>query len=280
MSKILPLYQFKHPDKRPSGAHAGLWFERFFNRYDEDYQLDKNNDKETKTDKQRWIESVGKHCGNADTLKQAALQQLRLIDSLAGSALVFETDYHFVTGLGSSHPIENGFLWHPTLAVPYLSGSSVKGMLRHWLEHWQEQDKESLRKNFGSTSKDPENNEQQVGECIFFDALPIEPVELGMDIMTPHYSPWYQNGHDKPKENPPADWYEPVPIPFLVVKKAKFLFTLASRNSEKQEEISKMAEYLTEALSYLGAGAKTALGYGQMTEDSTMLDALKKSMAD
>ena len=49
------------------------------------------------------------------------------VDCLFG---VFTTDGRFVTGTGRSHSVENGFAWHPTLGTPYLSGSSVKGMIR------------------------------------------------------------------------------------------------------------------------------------------------------
>jgi CRISPR-associated protein Cmr6 len=34
--------------------------------------------------------------------------------------------------------VENGFLWHPTLGVPYLPGAAVKGLVRAYVEHWDD----------------------------------------------------------------------------------------------------------------------------------------------
>jgi CRISPR-associated protein Cmr6 len=38
--------------------------------------------------------------------------------------------------LGNPHPVEKGFLWHPTLGTPSLPGSGVKGLVRAWVEAW------------------------------------------------------------------------------------------------------------------------------------------------
>ncbi len=38
------------------------------------------------------------------------------------------------TGLGNPHPVENGFAFLPPYGIPYLSGSSVKGVLRRACE--------------------------------------------------------------------------------------------------------------------------------------------------
>jgi len=57
-----------------------------------------------------------------------------MVSALGGEFAVFATDWHFVTGMGSSHPAENGFSWHPVLGTPYLPGAGVKGLLRAWME--------------------------------------------------------------------------------------------------------------------------------------------------
>ena len=84
-----------------------------------------------------------------------------------------------MTGLGRSHPVENGFAWHPTLGMPYLPGSSVKGMVRAWAE--QETDprpaSEELDRLLGK--------QNSAGSVCFLDALPIKPVKLEADVMTP-----------------------------------------------------------------------------------------------
>ena len=78
--------------------------------------------------KLRWIKTLaGVTVGTQDQIEQYVLRLLRLIDKRGGLPAVFESDSRFVTGLGRSHPVENGFAWHSTLGTPYLPGSSVKG---------------------------------------------------------------------------------------------------------------------------------------------------------
>jgi CRISPR-associated protein Cmr6 len=84
--------------------------------------------------------------------------------------------------------------------------------------------------------------------------------------MTPHYTAWYQGE----KNAVPADWHSPTPIPFLTVAPGQtFLFAMLPRNPSEQEDredCAKAAGLLKDALETLGAGAKTAIGYGQFVE--------------
>ena len=107
-----------------------------------------------------------------------------------------------------------------------------------------------------------------MGTLIFFDALPLAPTTLTLDVMTPHAGDWYEKGASQPgkPDTVPADWQSPVPITFLAVKEATFLFTLAARNDASQSQLGKVMEQLDDALTTLGIGAKTALGYGVMTK--------------
>jgi CRISPR-associated protein Cmr6 len=108
-------------------------------------------------------------------------------------------------------------------------GSAVKGLLRAWVEIWAElSDDERLQRRrdwFGWVKGYMGDKKDQAGKLIFFDAIPIEPVKLTMDIMTPHYGKWYEQGHkiegnnmvdllQKQHECLPADWHAPVPVPF------------------------------------------------------------------
>ncbi|MBO8131611.1 MAG: type III-B CRISPR module RAMP protein Cmr6 [Candidatus Marinimicrobia bacterium] len=96
------------------------------------------------------------------------------------------------------------------------------------------------------------------GEIIFFDAYPIEEVNLKVDIINPHYSSYYDG------KEPPADWQDPVPIKFLTVENTKFLFHLASKENNL---LQKAENYLKEAVKEYGIGAKTSLGYGIFREE-------------
>ena len=70
--------------------------------------------------------------GAMPQIEESTVRLAALIESRGGRWEVFTSTSRFVTGLGRSHPVENGFAWRPTLGTPYLPGSSVKGMARAW----------------------------------------------------------------------------------------------------------------------------------------------------
>jgi len=95
--------------------------------------------------------------------------------------------------------------------------------------------------------------QNQKGKVIFFDAYPMENINLKIDIMNPHYPDYYGG------KEPPTDWQNPLPIKFLTVENTKFQFYLASKESTL---LAKAKELLLDALKNYGIGAKTSLGYG------------------
>ncbi len=114
------------------------------------------------------------------------------------------------------------------------------------------------------------------GLLTFLDVHP-EPGQtdlFDLDVMTPHYSKYYAD----PENNPPGDWYDPVPIPFLTVKagisfRALVLFD-RWRWAKVKERLSleldlekglkeRVEGWVKEAFASLGVGAKTRLGYGR-----------------
>ncbi|MCG5525868.1 type III-B CRISPR module RAMP protein Cmr6 [Ectothiorhodospira haloalkaliphila] len=282
----LPLYEGaeKPMGKCPADAHAGLWFQRFFDRYEGDaWNIPKAEGKTA------WIDAVAqrKH-GNRDALKAALQRQESLLAALGGCSRDFRSDWRFVTGLGLSHPVENGFLWHHTLSVPYLPGSAVKGLVRAWIAQWAGGLDEDARKQrlldwFGSDDSG-DSKRFRAGGFIFFDALPLEPVHLVRDVMTPHAGKWYEKGGaiSDPQQEPesvPADWHDPIPIPFLVADRPKLRFAIAPRDPARKAELEEVRQALIDALDWLGAGAKTATGYGHMcplAEDAPSLTPQKK----
>jgi CRISPR type III-B/RAMP module RAMP protein Cmr6 len=121
-----------------------------------------------------------------------------------------------------------------------------------------------------------------IGNIVFFDAYPTsEKINVEVDVMTPHYQPYYDN---KEGTKPPADYYSPVPIFFLTVKDTSFQFLFGLRKGIVANEldvlqnknllfcgkegdiISILSQLLTEALTHHGIGAKTAVGYGRMAQ--------------
>ena len=279
---VAPLYNGAEiPDKKPEQAHAGLWFDRFFNRYDAKWELGD-------TAKTEWINLVKGPVGQTDKLADFIKRQFSLVKQLHGTSQRYKTDWHFVTGMGNSHPVENGFSWHPTLGVPYIAGSAVKGLVRAWVELNEDKladpDRAAhLKSWFGTEKKD--DVAEQTGDFIFFDAIPEQRPNLIADIMTPHMGDWYADGA---KGNPnnakavPADWHEPIPVTFLAVKHAQFIFSIAPRKAQTDESEKKLQdaqleavfEALKRALEWLGAGAKTGVGYGYMTQEGDFADEM------
>ena len=99
--------------------------------------------------------------------------------------------------------------------------------------------------------------------CIYNDCARNDLLteDAWMDIITPHYGPYYQEGKT------PGDWHSPIPIPFLSVdSNQEFVFGLMPRrlsNPDDNEDCSKAKGWLNDALRDLGGGAKTAIGYGR-----------------
>ena len=283
-----PLYRKAQGALFDTKGHSGLWFDRFFNRYEENWTVNKE------AGKGPWIETVAGLSGHREEIIPAAARLRRLCETLGGHCRMFKADWHFATGLGHPHPVENGFLWHPVLGTPYIPGAAVKGLVRAWVEVWKEfegddgkkQRLETLYRWFGSEDKDfkerrklSENGfvpradgleiDTEAGAFIFFDALPLEPVTLKADVMTPHMGGWYETGGKDPM-NPaatPADWHDPVPVPFLVADKPLFQFCIAPRTEDGKAELDRVMGDLEQALQFLGAGAKTAVGYGRFLYD-------------
>lgn len=262
----LPLYQDAE-SASPQDGNRGLWYDKFCGTW---RQLPP--DGKDALDKDKWIGEVAGVCGNASELRQNGERQMRMIESLHGRWLELQTGSPFVSGLGRAHPVENGFAWHYTLGVPYLPGSSVKGMVRAWVTQWKEVEEATCLRILGSPPPVPGvTPNPRVGAIVFLDALPAVPVELSADVMTPHYGAYYQNGEV------PGDWMSPTPIPFLVVKEgATFRFAVAPRQpgEKSHEDCTTACAWLNEALEWIGAGAKTAVGYGRMRVDE---DAQRRS---
>ena len=271
---ILPLYNrvAKHPPRRDANGHAGLWFDKFCNTWlvkDRTWSMSsQGNDKDGP--KLKWINTLaGKSVGVHGQIEECASRIMRLVKSRDGICVVFTTESRFVTGLGRSHPVENGFAWHPTLGTPYLPGSSVKGMVRAWAE--QETDPRP-----GSEELDQLLGKQNsAGSVCFLDALPIKLVKLEADVMTPHYAGWSE------KDDPPGDWRSPTPIPFLTTAAGtSFLFGIIPLRHASAQDLILVESWIQDALEWVGVGAKTAIGYGRLARDEERAHDLKERLGE
>ncbi len=276
---MLPLHQDAKKAEKKDSSHAGLWYDRFFDGFLPNAKKpdDKTEKEAWAAAKSSWVKHHAKEVGSKDALQTYTDRQSKVIAACGGQTMVLRSQWHFVTGLGNNHPVENGFAWHHTLGVPYLTGAAVKGMVRAWCEVWEGFDDAAIKQWFGDT--------EQSGELMFFDAVPIKPVQLKADMMTPHYGDWYAKGDTikdaaNEPEKVPADWHDPNPISFLVVDKGQaFQFGVAKRPNSNID-LSKVVDALTKALEHLGAGAKTSAGYGRFAEDMQAKAKREKAMRE
>lgn len=258
-----PLYAGAESACRTAEGHAGLWFDKFCDQWHEvkgaawSMKGDSNS-------KLRWINTVtDSTVGMQDQIDAYVSRLIGLVDSRRGRWEVYSATSRFVTGLGRSHPVENGFAWHPTLGTPYLPGSSVKGLIHAWA-------KAASGGELAGEHKPLFGDIRAAGAVCFLDAVPAAPVRLVADVMTPHYAGWC------PKR-PPGDWLSPTPIPFLVTEEnATFLFGFVPSRETTQDDLNQVADWLTSALEWAGGGAKTSVGYGRMKPDPNLTTRLAR----
>jgi len=227
------------------------------------YQSDFN---ETEKDRSAFFRITRQLSARPEYSLAFATRQKHL--ELIGTVFTLTTAKRLLFGVGYSHPLEIGFTFDWTTGLPIIPGSSLKGVARSFAKENKERcqvDDALIDKVFG-----PENSEH-AGEIIFFPAHPcltIGQTFLELDVMTPHYAPYYQ----KPQEKPPADWYSPVPLHFLTVPVGiKYCFRLADRFNHGWKEVDSpllktAKQLLKSALIEQGVGAKTSVDYGYFRE--------------
>ncbi len=280
-----PLYAgaARKPEKRPPGGHAGLWFDKFCNQWNvqgsswsmgsrtdhDEGPSKRREDGRNRSPKLAWIDTVtDSRIGAEPQIGEFASRMVTLIERRGGRFAVFTSESRFVTGLGRSHPVENGFAWHPTLGTPCLPGSSIKGMVRAWTKRDADPPVPSgvVKRLLGGPGS--------AGGISFLDAVPVAPVQLESDVMTPHHAGWTE-------QEPPGDWRSPVPVPFLVTASGTaLLFGIVPRGAVAGEDLDDVMAWLCLALAWCGSGAKTAVGYGRFQRDDAKTNDLKRRLQD
>ena len=106
---------------------------------------------------------------------------------------------------------------------------------------------------------------ENTGQIVFFDSIPavIENI-IAVEIMTPHFSKYYQEGKF-PQEN-----QKPGPLVYLAVKEGvPFLFCLDYRKDPTESETRLLAtakKWLYNGFILFGIGGKTSSGMGRFTQ--------------
>jgi CRISPR-associated protein Cmr6 len=200
----------------------------------------------------------------------ARLDRLLAAEKAAGRAAteqrLFRVDWRLTTGLGAEHPLENGFAFDYAIGVPYLSGSSVKGLCRAWAE-LEGTPAAEINRLFGQAPEGRHGGTR--GEVVVLPAYPTRWPRIAIDIVNCHHPDYYR--HEGGQRSPPVDDESPVPVFFLAVDQGvEFTFRMFARSAASgsdgaTERLARYMDCLAKGLSLLGIGAKSAVGYGTMS---------------
>ena len=97
----------------------------------------------------------------------------------------------------------------------------------------------------------------------FLDAIPADtPARVDVDVLTPHVKAYYEStaAGQGTAPVPPAEYHNPVPVNFLTVGGAFAVDLYGTR----LDDVEQAADWLKAAGDELGAGGKTAAGYGYL----------------
>lgn len=212
--------------------------------------------------KEEFLSGFAKRFNSAQPpdFEKFLVRRAAVAETLGARSVRRATGSRLAIGLGLPHPTETGFLFDRLTGCPYLPGSSVKGLLRAAARLVQQDELEGdkdvwssgLERIFGPEIEP--GRMPRKGQAVFYDAYPTEWPKLEVDVLTPHYGDYYRD-----EDIPPADWQNPVPVPFLTIA-AGVSFEFFIRSAK--DDFPKLETLLATALDWLGMGAKRSAGYG------------------
>lgn len=237
-------------------AHPGLLIQRGYQRDDRDSE----EGRKAKTDHLQRICAIpsGAFYANAyQRWRQATGDKLRFKQLV----LALQPQTRLFIGLTGGGMLETGCAISHSYGMPYIPGSSVKGVVRAHVRQstFADQHPEVVDELFGAAA-DPDQGHPEglSGVVVFHDAWWVPSVEgaptpFVQEIVTSHHLDYYcQDGRVAA-----SDLDSPIPNAQIAVR-GQFLFVLEGAPGWRD-----LAEkMLLAALSERGIGAKTRTGYG------------------
>ncbi len=272
-------------------THPGLLLDKYVKSWDPEAQRGKFSEAVQKP----TVQAVAARSQQAPPgldLPGLLARRAELFELLAATSFTCTTIGPLTLHLARASALENaGLCLHPLYGFAYLPATGLKGMARAyaetvWLKGLPPEDQiegwRQIETVFGwAPGSDllapgmpkpwrpdgvPGHSKEDAscsGCIVFHDAWPLRWPKLLVDIVNNHHPDYYQAG---PKDNghPPGDWEDPVPVYFLAVGPGTaFSFAVTKRRDNVDEKLLELAgQWLLGALCHLGAGAKTAAGYG------------------
>lgn len=290
--------------------HAGLGYD-IYAPLNQDFKLD--DDKETRD---AWFDHLEKKIGIPEGYKEYLIRWVSSLEEETARQKPFKRCYRsksrLLIGHGNASPTEVGLTLHRTWGVPMIPGSSLKGLLAHYLETAygpdgteSTEEEKNLRKPyggpaskdgvgefykwlFGAAGTEDKPDEAERGHLVIYDALWVpgnetQRIPLARDILTVHQKAYYRT---TAPEKYPNDYDDPNPVSFISVGPgARFMMSFMliwtekdrTYYAERETIIKRVERYLDEALGQWGIGGKTSSGYGRMEPCSDRLPQPKRA---
>ncbi|OOE99702.1 type III-B CRISPR module RAMP protein Cmr6 [Salinivibrio sp. MA351] len=179
----------------------------------------------------------------------------------------FTVKNRLLIGMNGNAGLETGCCLSRNYGMPYIPGSSVKGVVRNWANSNLNAFSDDIEELLGTD--DSEQPSRISGTVTFHDAWWI-PKDGGkpfvLDVVTTHHQAYYNGSQDEP-----SDTDSPIPNHLLAVQ-GSFLFVLEG----EPEAVQTCQRMLEEALKHGGIGAKTAAGYGYMRPNLLLASNLQR----
>jgi len=287
----LPVYLEKYRDKV---LNFGFYFNKFcqyqMNGNKLDTQQSWNNGQRGRDRKDYEWSLVSNQVKKSSVMKDCAGQLSDIHDKQTnylkeshklGTGIIelsAKASTRFLTGIGQTSPTEVGMVFDRNTGLPFLPAASLKGAVRYAycvnfaLTHPEkvppdqildEKEVEGLEALFGST----DTNKGSRGGFAFMDTYSEVVPDLVIDIMNPHHGTYYRGGSPEG----PVETESPIPIKFLAVEKGftfKFRGFFLTTAAEKYR--AQLVDAFYFAMTDLGLGAKTAVGYGRFEDMQDM----------
>ena len=198
----------------------------------------------------KCINNYGRKVQPSQICNVPGLKQFRM--KLAGRMMINQ----------SGSVLNLGILLHRNFSCPFIPGSALKGVTRHYVKQ-NFGDNEDFRRIFGQG--------EVAGSVAFLNAFPSN-WSMVVDVLTKHNDP---NAEFLNTKNPVPnaeflDTKNPVPIFFPAVEKgAVFTFSAAPAKAGRrtaEADVELAMKWLKAALKEWGVGAKTSAGYGWFKE--------------
>jgi len=244
-----------------------------------------------KEEKDRLIEMlISKKMVNIDHLKTSykyAYKNWIKMQQQRKNSCSFEIEAttKLLLGTGNDSAWEFGLNLNWPWGVPYISGSTLKGLVSSYLqkygnEEYYRNDKTGEKSElqvelFGGVVKGDKQKTAYSGSVIFNDAWVMldKDLQFREDIINTHHQQYYSGNRL------PDGTENPIPIKFVALSAgAKFFVSIEG----SQEATAFIKDILAKALQAEGLGGKTAIGYGRFdvvesTEEKTnrLRDELK-----